>query len=250
MIADVILTVSESKRLIAKAVVKLSSVQKAMAEGIVIVGRGTTNSYVFEELLNKKIDKIQLTAGLTLPAKGERPPALSSKRIPDQVIRRGKLLEETTLEQILPEMGPGDVFIKGGNALDYKNKMAGILIGHPTSGTMGAIGTIIARRIELIIPIGLEKLVYSEIDELSKLSRQTDTYRGMPTLMPVAGTIVTEIEALKVLCNINAVLYSAGGIAGAEGSVRLLLEGDGESMESALKLVDSVQGEGAFVNEE
>ena len=247
MIADVILTVSESKRLIAKAVVKLPAVQKAMAEGIVIVGRGTTNSYVFEELLGKTIDKIELTAGLTLPAKGERPPALSAKRIPDQVLRQGKLLPETTLEQILPEMGPGDVFIKGGNALDYKNKMAGILIGHPTAGTMGAIGTIIAKRIELIIPIGLEKLVYSDMNELSTLSRQTETYRGIPTLMPVAGTIVTEVEALQVLCNINAVLYSAGGIAGAEGSVRLLLAGERESMESALELVNQVQGEGAFV---
>ncbi len=247
MIADVILTVSESKRLIAKAVVKLPSVQKAMEDGIAIVGRGTTNSYLFEELLGKPIDKIQLTAGLTLPAKGERPPALASKRIPDQVFRRGELLEDTTLEQILPEMGPGDVFIKGGNALDYKNKMVGILIGHPTAGTMGAIGTIISRRIELIIPIGLEKLVCSDINQLSRLSRQTDTYKGMPTLMSVTGTIVTEIEALHILCNINAVLYSAGGIAGAEGSVRLLLEGDREGLESVLKLVDSVQGESAFV---
>jgi len=218
-----------------------------MGDGIVIVGRGTTNSYVFEELLGKSIDKIQLTAGLTLPAKGERPPALSSKRIPDQIFRRGELLEDTSLEQILPEMGLGDVFIKGGNALNYKDKMAGILIGHPTAGTMGAIGTVIARRIELIIPIGLEKLVYSDINELSRLSRQTGTYRRLPTLMPVTGTIVTEIEALQILCNINAVLYSAGGIAGAEGSVRLLLEGDAESLEFALSLIDSVQGEEGFI---
>lgn len=86
----------------------------------------------------------------------------------------------------------------------------------------------------------------SDIDELSRLSRQTDTYKGMPTLMSVTGTIVTEIKALQILCNINAVLYP-NIFAGTEGSVRLLLEGDREGLESALKLVDSVQGEGAFV---
>jgi hypothetical protein len=247
MIAEVILTVAESKRLIAKAVARLPSVQRAMEEGLVFVGRGTTNAYVLEELLGHPIDKIQFTAGLTLPVKGDRPPALAAQRIPDQVFRRGKLLESASREQAWSEMGPGDVFIKGGNALDYKNRMVGILIGHPTGGTMGALGTIIARRIELVLPIGLEKLVYSDLNELSRLSRQRETGREMPTLMPVTGTIVTEIEALQTLCNIQAVLYSAGGIAGAEGSVRLLLEGDRENLEAALRLVDSVQGEGAFI---
>ncbi len=66
--------------------------------------------------------------------------------------------------------------------------------------------------------------------------------------MMVTGTIVTEIEALKILCDADAVLYAAGGIAGAEGSVRLLLEGDKNKLETALKLVnEEVQSEPAFV---
>ena len=247
MIAEVMLTVSESKRLIAQAVAQLPSVQKAMQGGIVIVGRGTTNGYVLEELLGQSLNKIQFTAGLTLPAQGERSPALSVPRIPDQVIRQGKRREDLTLEQVLPDMGPGDVFIKGGNAVDYQRRSVGILIGHPTAGTMGAWGTLIARRIEMILPIGLEKLVYTDIRELSLQSLQTDTYHNLPTLMPVDGTIVTEIEALQILCQVQAVLYSAGGIGGAEGSVRLLLEGERENLDAAMERVAAIQGEAPFL---
>ena len=247
MITQVILTVAESKRLLAKGVAKLPSVQKAMGDGIIIIGRGTTNSYVYEELFDTSIDKTRLIAGITLPSKAERPAALSSPKLPDLVIRKGELLENTSVEQILPEMGPGDIFIKGGNALDYNNRVVGILIGHPTGGTIGWIGSIISKKIELVLPIGLEKLVYSDINELSLLSRKKDLYNRIPSLMAVTGTIVTEIEALKVLCSIDAVLYSAGGIAGAEGSVRLLLEGDKDNLETALSLINKVQGESAFV---
>jgi len=85
--------------LIAKGVAKLPSVQQAMADGIVIIGRGTTNGYVYEELLGTQIDKTRLIAGIVLPAKKERPEALSSPKLPDLVIRKGQLLEDTSLEQ-------------------------------------------------------------------------------------------------------------------------------------------------------
>ena len=54
---QVILTVSESKRLIAKAVAALPEVQNAMKEGTVVVATGTTNAFVLEELWGRKIDK-------------------------------------------------------------------------------------------------------------------------------------------------------------------------------------------------
>jgi hypothetical protein len=64
------------------------------------------------------------------------------------------------------------------------------------------------------------------------------------------GKIINLENLWKILCDINAVLYAAGGIAGAEGSVCLLLEGDKNKLETALKLVnEKVQGESAFVAE-
>ena len=63
----------------------------------------------------------------------------------------------------------------------------------------------------------------------------------------MSGTIVTEIEALEILCGVKATLYAAGGIAGAEGGVWLLLEGTKEELDNAMKLIESVQGEPPFV---
>lgn len=248
MIAQAVLTVSESKRLIAKGVAALPSVRRAMEKGIIAIARGTTNGYVAEELLGRGIEKHRMIAGITLPAKGERPEKLSEPKIPGYVIVDGRLREDLAVDEVVKRMGPGDVFIKGANALDYKNKVAGILIGHPTSGTIGnAIGHIISRRIELVIPVGLEKLVYCDIFELSRLASRTDVLGDVPRMFPVTGTIVTEIEALQLLTGVKATLYAAGGIAGAEGSVRLLLEGSREQLERAMELIESIQGEPPFI---
>ncbi len=48
---------------------------------------------------------------------------------------------------------------------------------------------------------------------------------------------------------INVGLIGAGGIAGAEGAVRLMLEGTGEQVRHARKLVDLIRGEPPFVTE-
>ena len=64
---QVVLTVSESKRLIAKGVAIMPEVRKATKEGMVVVATGTTNSYVLEELWGKKIDKRRYKIGITAP---------------------------------------------------------------------------------------------------------------------------------------------------------------------------------------
>ena len=54
--ALVVLTSSESKRLVAKGVAALPEVRQALQEGFVIIGRGTTNAFVAEELTGGKIE--------------------------------------------------------------------------------------------------------------------------------------------------------------------------------------------------
>ena len=48
------LTVSESKRLIAKGVAAADFVQRAMKEGTLAVGSGSTNGYVVEEITGQE----------------------------------------------------------------------------------------------------------------------------------------------------------------------------------------------------
>jgi hypothetical protein len=243
---QVVLTVSESKRLIAKGVAALPEVQIAMKEGMVVVATGTTNAYVLEELWGKKIDKRRYRSGITTPKDPERLNEPQEERIPDVVFRKGEVAKELDRYNAVEHMGKGDVYLKGANALDYIGGVAGVLIGSPTGGTVGAVlGNVIGKKISLVIPVGLEKLVYEDINELSWLASQEDS-EG-PSLWPITGTIVTEIEALGILTGVDAYFYAAGGIAGAEGAVRLLLDGSEEQVESALELVESIKGEPRYL---
>jgi hypothetical protein len=243
---QVVLTVSESKRLVAMGIAAMPEVRRAMAEGMVVVATGTTNAYVLEELWGKKIDKRRYRSGITTPKPPEKHPEPQEEGIPDVVFRKGEVASELDRYNAVDEMGQGDVYIKGANALDYLGGKAGVLIGSSTGGTVGAvIGNVIGKKIHLVIPIGLEKLVYGDIDDLHWLASQEDS--GGPSLWPLTGTIITEIEALQLLTGVDAHLYAAGGIAGAEGAVRLLLDGSEEEVKVALELVGSIKGEPRYL---
>lgn len=239
---QVVLTVSESKRLIAKGVAALGAVRRALKDGIVVIAKGSTNGYVVEEILGRRIDKRAYISGKTVPDEPERSGLGEPEPMPDVVLVNGRVDPSLDRFNAVRHMGPGDVYIKGANALDYRRKVAGILIGSATGGTIGAVlGHIVGKGIHLVIPVGLEKLVYEDIYEISRELLSPD-YEG-PRMIPVTGTIVTEIEALKLLAGVDAMLIAAGGIAGAEGAVRLLIEGDRERVERAMRIVESIKGE-------
>ena len=243
---QVVLTVAESKRLIAKGVAALPQLQAAMQDGMVVVATGTTNAYVLQELWGKKFDLRRYRSGITTPKEPEKSSEPAGERIPDVIFKKGEVEESLDRYNAVEHMKQGDIYIKGANALDYVNNMAGVLIGSGTGGTVGAVlGSIIGKKIELIIPVGLEKLVYDDINELSWLASQPDS-QG-PSLWPISGTIITEIEAISILTGVDAYLYSAGGVAGAEGAIRLLLDGTEEDIQAALDLIESIKGEPKYL---
>lgn len=249
--AQVVLTVAESKRLIAKGVAQMPIVKAALKSGIVSIAKGTTNGYVAEEILGKPLDKMSYTLGMVYPV-GYQGTKRSKTRIEEITLIDGKIEESMGVEEAAEELKPGDVFIKGGNALDYRNKVAGVMIGAPNGGTTGkAMKYVIARKAHLIVPIGLEKLVYYDIRKISLMMRENvPSLNRVPSLWPLEGHIVTEIEALKILANVDATLVGAGGIGGAEGAVRLLLRGQKADVGKALKIVGDIQGEPEFVPSE
>jgi len=241
-----VLTVAESKRLIAKAVAAFPEVQRAMKDGTVVVATGTTNAYVLEELWGRKIDKRCYRSGITTPDEPERSPEPQGEKIPDVVFVKGKVEPKYDRVNAVEDMKKGDVYIKGANVLNYDDNVAGILIGGMDGATIGnTIGHIIGKQIQLIIPVGLEKLTYEDINELHLLASEED-YEG-PRMWPITGTIVTEIEAMAILTGVDAYHYSAGGIAGAEGAVRILVEGTDEEVEETLELVKSIKGEPRYL---
>ncbi len=248
MLTQAILTVAESKRLIAKGVAAHPLVRRALAQGTVIVARGTTNGYVAQELLGQAIEKLAFLTGHTLP-RGHARPARRPEPIADIVLRRGERVTGLSLADAVADLKAGDVFIKGANALNRDLGAAGILVGHPEGGTIGAaLPVIIARKAHLVIPVGLEKLVASDMRSVSKLiAAEGLDSEQVPALWVVeSATIITEIEALEVCAGVECHHLASGGIGGAEGSVRLLIAGDEEAIRRARDLLDSVAGEPPF----
>jgi hypothetical protein len=242
-----VLTVAESKRLIARALKRHPTVLKALNQGTVAVAKGTTNAYVVEELAEEGIHKPHYCTGVTRPAHGAEGTETANK-LPDLVLRHGEPVEGVTAVGAVAEMGPGDVFIKGANAINYDRRQAAILVGHPTGGTMGgALGTVVARRICLLIPVGLEKNVPGDLHEAYRSMAAVGQRGEGPVLWPLDGELFTEIEALQLLSGAQAGAIGAGGIAGAEGSIRLSVWGTADRVERARGAVEDILGEPPFI---
>ena len=65
-------------------------------------------------------------------------------------------------------------------------------------------------------------------------------------LMPMIGNIVTEIEAVDILTGASSYQIAAGGIRGAEGSVRLLICGTPEQITAVKTLVSEIEEEAPY----
>lgn len=220
---QVTLTPQESKRIIAMGVKKLPVVQKALSKGIVLINLGTTNAYVAEELTGKKIDHFRYAAGYI----GETALVVpNDKRLPAIALKDGK---EVNADNILNEMTANDVVIKGANAID-PDGIAGVMMANPVGGTTGAfMGIVMARGINLVIPVGLEKSIPYSVVEISKRIgiQRFSKAMGLPVgMMPLYGEVITEVEAMILLGAEDAFPIGAGGINGGEGSITLCVAGE------------------------
>jgi len=243
MKAQITLTVSESKRLIAKAIKEHPLVKKALSDGIIAIGLGSTNALVVEELLGKNIDKSRYVAGF-VDTVGTCVVPLD-ERIPAIALENGKIIKEDLIN-LTKRMKNNDVFIKGANALD-NDGIAGVMMASLTGGTISLVlGTIKARGIKLLIPVGLEKLVPGSIEETSKIAGiyEMDYASGVPVgLMPVSGEVITEIESFKLLSGVQTYVIGSGSIGQQASVITLILYGGRTKVKKAINIVESLRGE-------
>ncbi|MRR16885.1 MAG: hypothetical protein EG826_10560 [Deltaproteobacteria bacterium] len=248
------LTPAAGKRLIGKAVARHPGVLAALKGKTVVIIAGTTNGYVAEELLAaigqaQDFRKGRFFRGIILPPVR---PKKEDGRLPDEsgfpgdvVIRDGVWQKGKTIFDVASDLREGDVILKGANALDLESRRAAILIGHPQAGTIGAsLPAYYGRRVRLIIPVGLEKRISGNLDDLA-LEVNEPGVQG-PRLLPVPGEIITELDAIRQLTGATARMIAAGGVGGAEGSVWLALCGEPSQENDAAALLQSVAGEPMF----
>ncbi|MBI2914606.1 MAG: hypothetical protein HYY08_01640 [Firmicutes bacterium] len=241
--AAFVLTSSESKRLIAKAVAVLPQVQRALATGRIVVANGTTNAFVAEELLGERVQKERFAAGVICD--GVFCVTLRETRTRPFALVRGEITR-APWQELIKEFDSSDVFIKGANALDPDGNV-GVLMSDLQAGTVGSfLGIATARGAHIVVPVGLEKLIPSvrQASLVCGICKFDWTLGSSVGMMPIIhATVISEIEALELLAGVKATQISAGGIGGSEGAVGLGVRGDETGVLKALEVVKAIKGE-------
>ena len=262
MRAQVSLIPNESKKLIAKAVAKMDEVKNALERGTVALHPSSSTIFIVEELIGELPATEVWVCGVVVPKAACRSAELMLQYIQDTaegraqspaqfphtwVIEKGELKTGMLLGDIVDQMGPDDVYIKGVNAVDPDNNV-GVLIGNLMEG--GTIGLVMSRArhrgFKLLYPVGLEKLIPISMKQASQEAahRKSLYYSmGMPcALLPCEGIVVTEPRAIEVLTGATAVPIGAGGLGGAEGAITMIIKGDDEQVPKAINYIETVKG--------
>jgi hypothetical protein len=262
MLAQISLTPTESKKLIAKAIANMPLVKKAAHEGMVAIHPSSSSYFIAEELTGKKPETNYWVCGLIAPRGAcTEMGVMLGDYFPKEnnhpgefrnwwVIRNGRLNIGEKVQDILDQAKESDVFIKGVNALDCDGN-AGILIGDPIGG--GPVGYLLnawkKTSFHWIFPAGLEKLIPVSISQASKFAKQIkyDYAMGLAAgLLPCPkgenAITVTEIDAIKMLTGADSMPIASGGIGGAEGAITIVISGDEEQVKKAIDYAEQSKG--------
>ena len=211
------LTVSEGKWLIAYAISRMEDVQRAMRNGKVIFKGGTTVSCVAELLAGTP-----LRICGRISKRGAVSSEIRSGTAHSLLYSQGRIvnIDEDYEDRIL-EMGAGDIVITGANIIDV-HRNAAMLAGSPGGNRCGrGMSAMAVEGARVIVAAGLEKLIPGCVSESIRNSQRkgVDDSRGMACgLFPVVGEVITELDAIHRISEVETVLIGKGGVFGGEGS--------------------------------
>jgi hypothetical protein len=238
---------SESRRLIAKAVIQMKEVKIARKKAYIILGGGTTNGYIAQELLGKRdLEPQKFTAGTST----HRLLCVTDpeKRLPVPIVLyKGEMSSKTPLEA-LQDFRIETVIIKGANAIDPEGNV-GIITSGFDGGTFAlTYGPVSSQGFKYIFPVGLEKMVASVKEATAWTGAKRLDYTmgadfGMYCVAPVRGEVITEIEALKILAGVEGKHIASGGVGESAGAVVLIIDGEAKKVKKAIALIESIKGE-------
>jgi hypothetical protein len=236
---------AESRRLIAKAVVQMEEIKIAKKKAYIILNGGTTNGYIAQELLGMRdLEPQKFTAGTNT----HRLLCVtdSDKRTPFPIILYKGERSSKTLPEALQDFHIETVLIKGANAIDPEGNV-GVITSGFDGGTIGTTyGTVTSQGLKYIFAVGLEKMVASVKVAAAWAGAKTFDYTmgadfGMFCIPN--GTIVREIEALKILADVEAKHIASGGVGESAGAVVLVIKGEEANVRKAISIVESIKGE-------
>ncbi|MCC8167034.1 MAG: hypothetical protein LIQ31_13010 [Planctomycetes bacterium] len=249
--ALVVLTPEESKRLIGKAVAAMPEVRKAMTEGIIGFSRCTTNAYVIEEIIGRRMDNRYgycsgyITAqGMCAVQGADMERLLVLDHGEEKWFEPGK----GNVAQFLDRMSSDDIIIKSGNMIDPYGNVA-CLSPNPGGGEIGLYVTpALTKGIRFIIPMSINKSIPTPLQKFLGLMGtghiSPERCRGLRCgVVPMFGQVVTEVDAIAMLTGAEATYVACGGVASGAAAVVLVITGDHAKIAAAWDLVESVKGE-------
>ena len=245
---EINLTVSEGKRLIAKALVNMPLVKEKMDHGMIILTRGTTNTYLAEELIGFHQPHGAFLTGHFLPVGTQSLSAHVKKKFNEIILIDGKEVP-LSYADALELLKEDDIVFKGGNLMNYAKRQVGVCIGAPDGGTVYRFLPYVGhKKAKLIVPIGLEKDTSFDLDEIaSTLEGEYEKKSFLPKIHIYKDCILfTEIEAIQQFADVKVFPNGLGGISGREGGASLVVAGRTDELEKVLTIIKTIQGEKSF----
>ncbi len=246
----VTLTPEESKRLIARAVVRMEPVKHAQVNGIIGLARCSSCAYIAEELIGRKIDRMRYCSGY-IAGPGSCA-VLNTEQGKLLVLVRGQEkwlhYSEGNILKFIDEMDEDDVIVKSGNVIDPSGQV-GTLVAHPAGGEAGYyLPYILSKGIRLIVPTLISKSIPFPLSRLlgslgTSRVRVDRTHGIVCGMIPLPGTVVTELDAIRLLSGAEALPIGLNGIGSGKGSVTLLVEGSEEQVDASWGVINSIKGE-------
>jgi hypothetical protein len=234
------LTVNAGKWLIAKAISELECIKEAILKGKIILFGGTTVSALSEILTGTPL---RLSGRIT--PRGTVTAYQNKEDMPHTMfIYQGKIYDlekDPPAQDLLKKIGKSDVVVTGANAYDIYGNACLMAGTHGLGSRNNLLAPIHSEGSKLIIAVGIEKLIPGSVLEAIKYAGRTSSIWSMGSsvgLVPLLGEIITEIEAIKILVGIEAIVIGRGGINGAEGSSTIVARGDKKSLEKLISLIE------------
>jgi hypothetical protein len=234
---QVTLTVEEGKEIIALGILKHPLLLNSIEKGKVVFKGGTTVSKITEKLLNLPL---RISGRITTRGTVSSLKTLNS---PHSILLhdgKWKNIDDTIADEI-HGFSSNDLIICGANAFDFKGRAA-LMAGSPGGGNIGkSISSWYSEGASVIIPVGIEKMIPGDLDDIIKRSSRTGKSLswGMAVgLIPLYGEIFTEVEAIKMLADVDCYVIGAGGLGEAQGSTTLEINGSTDELE---KLINTLQ---------
>lgn len=257
LVAQVVLTTAESRKLIAHAIRQMKPVRNALQRFRLIISTSLIAPDILEALGYGPIatqERGLYVCGMvraeglctTDPARSKRP----------TILERGAVIEDTEARmKVILSLGAGDVYIKSPNILD-QNGRVGVLAGAVDCGEVG--GIIYGLKTQDFSIIAPTLLLKSAPIDLTSLSEVVDanTYRrhassfvqyscGMPVNLvplPERTTVITEIDAIRMVFDLASKPIAMSGVGTGVDAIALSVEGAEEKVERFWKYICSIKG--------